>query len=277
MDMMHLKKRSVSGMLIGFQLFIAAFLGFNSIAEGYVIPPEQLLEFMSKEVPGFNSVEIGWTSQSNEVSGDTTYTINETVWFRSPNLLRVIREEGVVQGEDVAGLGAGYLGLFCGKPAESKRLLIRLGVPSANSSYTRIGGKVAYRIGSQAGDGPMLLLEKDRFLPVLLVFEPPNDRTGELARVRFKDYRKVGDGWFPFEIHYDGPSGVTEAYLVRQVMFNRPPPVERPESPRIEAPESPGEERPSNAVKEGEGDRLKRVIRAFEEKFGENGAVDDSQ
>lgn len=259
-----------------FLVSMFVFWGLWDAVSAYVMPPEQLLEFMSEKVPGCESMEIGWTASSSTLIEEGGGTVEEIVWFRRPNLLRVLRDSGEVRGEDVAGLEAGYLGLFCGDEKEAERLLIRLGVAGTRSSYTRHEGEVAYRIGSDSGGGPTLLLEKKRFLPLLLLFEPRDGKVGGFAKVRFRDYRKVGEGWFPFEILYDGPSGVTGAYTVRQVLFNRPPPERAPKRSSLDSV-SPSEDKGASQGRgESESDRLKKVIRAFEQKYGENGPREDS-
>jgi len=257
-------------------------LGTTSFA--YVVPPEQLLEFMAGKVPGCQSIEVVWIRGAGGKSGDEGDLWGESVWFRPPDLLRVTREDGGVVDQGAAGLDAGYMGLFCARASASERLLAELGIAVDTSSYTRLDGDPVYRIGARFGEVPMLLLEKERFLPLLLVFTPRDARG--LASVKFRDYRKTGEGWFPYEIVYQDPDGFVETYVVRDIKFDQPPP-ERP--PRVARP-GPGEEsvggrpprlgqpsqsekpaQPETPRKGGDEERLERIIRAFEEKFGEDG------
>ncbi len=200
-------------------LFVLA-TGFSEDASGYVVPPEQLLEFMAENVMGFETLGITWkySPGGGEMGGEP---VTVDVWFRSPADYSVHHREGPDRVRP-GGPGAWFLELFCGKSHRSERFLVRQGLDLGTSVYTRLDRTVAYRIGREIPEAPVLLLEKSRFIPLLLRCEPHNG--DGIMEVRFLDYRRVDDGWFPHEILYKSASGVTGAYTVLEVRPNDPAP-----------------------------------------------------
>jgi hypothetical protein len=100
-------------------------------------------------------------------------------------------------------------------------LLLEMGIDVQKVSYTRIDGVVAYRIGETDQASPKVLVEKGRFLPLLLSYKAPG-LGGGLAKVKFVDYRKVEQAWYPFEIFCSTADGTTEKYTVRSLKVNGP-------------------------------------------------------
>ena len=237
-------------------------LGPAGESAGYVMPPEQVLEYMAKHVLGFESLGMVLESPREQDENEGEGPVQKKVWFRPPDTVHVH------PGDDGEGgvfpwLESGVLALFCGDSREAERLLARLSVGLHYSAYDRLEGIVVYRIGLPPGDGPLLLVEKKRFIPLLLVFEPPGARVEERARVRFNDYRKIGDGWFPYEIVCHTASGVSRAYTVRDVSVNTPARDWISASPEAKAPVGDRDKKASG--------RLERALRTFEEKYGPDG------
>jgi len=247
-------------MLSGIFGALVLVLGPVEESAGYVMPPEQVLDYMAKYVLGFETLGVVLEFTREEDEGGEEGPVTKRVWFRPPDRIHV--RAGDEGGDVFPWLEPGVLSLFSGNQRETERFLARSGVGLGlhDSSYDRVEGTVAYRIGSSVGDGPILWVEKQRFLPLLLVFEPPGARVGETARVRFKDYRKIGDGWFPYEIVCRAASGVTRAYTVRDLSVNAPV------QDWISAPSERKE--PERDQGDRESGRLERVLRTFEEKYG---------
>ena len=227
-------------------------------AAGYVIPPEQLLEFMAENVTGYDTLGLIWEHRSGARDrAEEPVTMN--LWYRAPGDVRFEIRDG--RYDPPPGTpGAGFLELFCGDRGRIERFLARHGLDLQTSAYTRQDGTVAYRIGRAAPAAPVLLLEKSRFIPLLFRYEPDDVTVGETAEILFRDHRRVGEGWFPHEILYRAASGVTGVYEVRDLRKNEPLPSGFPSA---SGPEGGG------AASEGEEERLERVIRAFEEKYGD--------
>jgi hypothetical protein len=101
-------------------------------------------------------------------------------------------------------------------------VLYGMGVWLPKTGYTRIDGIIAYRIGDSQEVSPKLLVEKARFLPLLMVYKSPSHPEGDLIKVRFLDYRKVQQGWLPFEITWSYGQNITEKYIINSVKVNVP-------------------------------------------------------
>jgi len=227
-------------------------------AGGYVIPPEQLLEFMAESVTGYDTLGLRWEHGSG-VRGRPKDPVIMNLWYRSPGDVRFENRDG--RYDPPPGTpGAGFLELFCGDRDRIERFLARHGLDLQTSSYTRLDGTVAYRIGRVAPSAPVLLLEKSRLIPLLFRYEPDDAAVGETTEILFRDHRRVGEGWFPHEILYRAASGVTGFYEVRDLRKNEPLPSGFPSAAGPEDRET---------VPEGEEQRLERVIRAFEKKYGD--------
>ncbi len=229
--------------------------------QGYVIPPEQLLEFMAENVAGFQTLGLTWEHRSaSEEEGEEPVVMD--VWFRPPEEVRVaprgIYTEGVPEEPELA-----FLSLFSGNQHLIQRFLTWKGVDLGASSYTRLDRVVAYRIGRKSSGTRVLLLEKSRFIPLLLRYEPDHAGAEETTEIRFQEYRRLEDGWFPRRILYRTASGVTGTYRVRDLRRNEPHPSGFSSMER-----SKEGERASEPVSEEEK-RLESVIRAFEEKYGD--------
>ena len=239
-------------------------------AEGYVVPPEQLLDFMAESVAGFDTLSVTWERSEGTGGPESPAALKEQIWFRRPGEAWIQRTEGNGDGA-LEDLWVDFLELFSGRRAASERFLVRSGVEVVRSAYARVDRTVAYRIGGAGA--PALFLEKSRFLPLALVYEPPDAGVGEVAELRFQEYEKTGEGWFPHEILYTSASGVTGILKVKIVRPNAPFPESGP-PPRMQGAgrETTGEtaeEASGETAGEKEPGRLERVIRAFEEKYGD--------
>jgi len=241
-------------------VFVLSWVSFAEV-QGYVIPPEQLLEFMAENVAGFQTLGLTWEHiPASEDGGNEPDVVD--VWFRPPEEVRVAPRVpctgGVPEEPELA-----FLSLFSGNQHLVQRFLSWKGVDLSASSYTRLDREVAYRIGQKASGTPVLLLEKSRFIPLLLRYEPDQAGAEETTEIRFQEYRRLEDGWFPRRILYRAASGVTGTYRVRDLRRNEPLPGGFSSMER-----SKEAERASEAVSEEEK-RLESVIRAFEEKYGD--------
>ena len=94
-----------------------------------------------------------------------------------------------------------YRQLFMANDREKiERILQPIGIDLTKTSLTRFNGAIAYRIGGKEPDSPKLIIEKKRFLPLLLIYRIPDKDDTEVITVKFEDYQKKDKGWYPFEI-----------------------------------------------------------------------------
>ena len=95
-----------------------------------------------------------------------------------------------------------------------------MGMDLTRVSYDRVGGVVAYRIGRPQEGAPAIFIEKERFLPVFLKYGTSKGDGRDSITIEFKDYRKLEQGWYPFEIIYREERGFKERYTIDQVQVN---------------------------------------------------------
>jgi hypothetical protein len=206
-------------------VFLVFLLWLNQIhsatSHAYVMPAEQILQFMTANFSKFQTVVIRQSTRVEDSEGNEEKAFEETITMKSPNLFH-----SKVTGspaEDILRRDHSYWQMFLANSAS--RLMDALhgmGIGLQKTSYTRIDGIIAYQIGDNHEDSPKLLVEKARFLPLLMVYRSPSQPEGDLIKVRFLDYRKVQQGWLPFEITCSYGQETTEKYTVDSVKVNVP-------------------------------------------------------
>ncbi|MGD9039706.1 MAG: hypothetical protein PVH82_08735 [Desulfobacteraceae bacterium] len=232
--------------------------------QGYVIPANQLIAFMAKNFSKFQTLVIIQSTQQkdeNDDMGDASFM--ERVWMESPDRLRsqvTDHPMGRVREPDMS-----YRQVLMANSAQRlTQLLSSMGVNLHSVALTRIDGIIAYRIGDKEPERPKILVEKDRFLPLLLVYRASRPLVLETITVQFKDYKKMEEGWYPFEIIYTDGQGFKEIYTIHTLKANVPIDPALFVMPKREfAPEQVSE--PGEVPAEEE--RLREIIRKFEEKY----------
>jgi hypothetical protein len=139
-----------------------------------------------------------------------------------------------------------------------------MGVNLHSVAFARVDGVIAYRIGDKEPERPKILVEKDRFLPLLLVYGLSGRSGLEKITVQFKDYKKMDEGWYPFHIIYSDGKGLKESYMIHTLQANVPIDPALFVMPKREfAPDQAPEPRQGPAEEE----RLREIIKRFEEKY----------
>ncbi|HDZ24407.1 MAG TPA: hypothetical protein ENH70_07720 [Desulfobacteraceae bacterium] len=198
---------------------------------GYIMPAEQLLGLMSARFSRFHTVLLTQSTQLMTTGEEDRETISfeEKVWIQSPGLhgsLVVPEIEGRdMTPEDIQSLrldvDSGYRKLLVANTAGNlSTYLMEWGIDRETVSLTRINGVIAFCIGKSPKEGPRLLIEKERFLPLLLSHRATLGQETREVEVRFEDYRKTQNGWFPFRIEYFLDGEPVEKYIVLEANFN---------------------------------------------------------
>jgi hypothetical protein len=203
--------------------------------DAYIMPAEQLLDLMSARFSRFKTVLLSESTRLIGAEGDNNpaMTFEEQVWIKSPGssgsqIAPEIEGQGM-SVEDIKTLrldvDTAYRQLLVSNsPQHLSTLLLEWGIDLASVSLTRLDGDIAYCIGERPKEGPRLLVEKERFLPLLVSYRAVYGKETRIVQVRFKDYRKVEKGWFPFRIDYFLDGDPVESYLVLKAEFNVPLP-----------------------------------------------------
>jgi hypothetical protein len=206
-------------------------------AVAYVMPSEQLLGFVADNFKKFKTISILQSTRLMSSLGDEpALTFEERIWVQPPRFYRSqivteIEEEGISLDEIQASrldIDPGYRQLMAANSRQdlSNRLLA-WGIDLSLVSLTRLDGTVAYAIGDYKDKTmPTLLIEKKRFLPILLRY-PVSGRPGaEPVTLRFDDFRAVSGGWYPFRVDCLQGGELIERYLLLEAKFNVPLPPE---------------------------------------------------
>jgi hypothetical protein len=232
--------------------------------QGYVIPAEQLIAFMAKNFSKFQTLVIIQSTQQkdeNDEVGEESFM--ERIWMESPDRLRsqvTDHPMGRVKEPDMS-----YRQVLMANSAQRLvQLLSGMGVNLHSVALTRIDDVIAYRIGDKEPERAKILVEKDRFLPLLLVYGSSRLPVLETITVQFKDYKKMDEGWYPFEIIYSDGKAFKEIYTIHTLKANVPIDPALFVMPKREfAPDQASE--PGQVPAEEE--RLREIIKKFEEKY----------
>lgn len=237
---------------------VAAFLvtgmwgGFHAPrqASAYVMPAEQLVGLMAAKFSSFKTLVI---TQSTELmdsgSNESVMAFREEVWVKPPHLcgsriLADVEEGGMSQDEIQAvrfGIDSGYRQLLiANNPRDLLDRLSEWGIDQTSVALTRLDGTIAYCIGDTSATGPRLLVEKRRFLPLLVSYRAVDD-PHKLITVRFEDYQALGNGWYPYRIEYFLDGELMERYVLLDAQVNVPLPSGRTHKPETGPVSSSGD------------------------------------
>jgi hypothetical protein len=228
-----------------------------NICLGYIIPSEQVIEFMTGNFSGFRTIAI---TQNTRQADNMFY--NEQIFMKSPDLIyRKVMDMDRTSSSETSY----YTLLMANNPSMIKHMLSALHINLDIIEYAKTDGTIAYCIGDKDPMSPKLLVEKGRFLPLLLKYRSPDDPYGDIITVEFKDYRELDNGWFPFEIIYSLDNKMVETHSIQSVQANISiDPSLFLSGKNALNPDMQTREKSSNEI---ENDRLKKIIKTFEEKY----------
>jgi len=210
---------NMKSFLRGIRLIIYFILILNGRAYGYVMPAEQLLAFMADNFADIQTAIIVESTLRTERDNEKVFM--EQVQLKSPNLFSLKVFDNTARGGRLPDMAYRQL-LIANTSSRLQGLLSMMGINLQAVSFTRIDGTIAYRIGEKEDNSPRLLIEKERFLPLLLIYTPGGDMSGDTVTVRFNDYRREDAGWIPFQITYSVNDRIREEYTIQSLQTNLP-------------------------------------------------------
>jgi hypothetical protein len=200
-------------------------------SQAYILPAEQLIEFMSRNFSRFRTIVVTRSVHllDSENEKDVKAVFEEKLSLKSFNLYHheltvppagygVIDVSNVERGQTLI-----YFPLFLLKSkSDVMDFLTEMCVNIEAVAFTRLDGTVAYRIGDKGPESPKLLIDKERFLPLLMTYWVRNYSKEVKVTVRFSDYRRLRNGWYPFEITYTKGDDLFEHHFVLDFKANIP-------------------------------------------------------
>jgi hypothetical protein len=216
------KVNRLPGYVMGFCLLTSFFSMSSDRCLGYVLPSSQLISYMVKNFSEFKTLVITQTTwQKGERNGEGWESYQERIWMESPGLFRsevLDLPKGRLMEPDTSFRSL----LMANNDTWVVELLTRMGINLNAAGLTRVEETVAYRIGGKDPDAPKIVIEKKRFLPLVLTYSFPGNNGTATITVLFSDYRKIDKGWYPFEITYFDPRGFRENCMIDTLQANVP-------------------------------------------------------
>ena len=281
-----------AGMIL---LVTSLLLLMSGSSSAYLMPVDQLIDKMRAKFSSFKTLII---DQSTHVLGpqdeETTMVFEEKTWIKSPGFCRsemtgrpehphrddahaaappppgepAVRERPAVSEAAVGQVNndTAFRRLLMGNNRDSiMTFLAQMGVNLENVWFTRLDGVAAYCVGDKGPDSPKLLINKESFLPLLFSYVPLRSSTRKIATVRFDNYKQVDSGWYPYEIDYSVETERVERYFVLSIIIN---PTIETSFFRITTERTKIPQQPENDQDVQQEERLKEVIKALKEKYG---------
>ena len=191
----------------------------NGNCYGYIIPAEQLLDFMAENFSNFKTMII--VQSTLQTGPESEKIFMEQIQLKSPDHFDLRSLDHMTGRTGLPYMAYRQL-LMANSRTRLEQLLSLMGINLEAVSLTRVDGVIAYQIGLKGDQSPKLLIEKERFLPLQLVYRMAGDTSEEVVTVRFQDYRKEGKGWFPFQISYSVDNRIREEYSIQNMETNIP-------------------------------------------------------
>jgi hypothetical protein len=228
---------------------------------GYILPADQIIRMAAENFSKFETLEIAQSTQREEnATVQEVLGFKERVWIKRPGLVRsdILNDSLVRPSEPDAGF---RLILLSNGWERLSRILSSMGIDLTRASFDRVNDVVAYRIGVDNEESPAIFIEKERFLPLFLRYRTSGRDRSVSITVEFNEYRKLEQGWYPFEITYREKEGFKETYRVDQIQVNVP--MDRSLFDAVEVEASNTSSRPAD-----EDERLRSIIKNMEKRYG---------
>lgn len=241
--------------LVPIALFLLALGSFlpGGLAAAYVLPSQQLLQFMAVHFAKFETLVINQTVERQSAEGIQSF--GEILTMKDPDLIHAAVTE--TAGNLPRVIDRSFRALFLAStPGKIESLLKGAGVDTERVSYTRVDGTVAYLIGDKKSDGPNMAVEKARSLPLFFSYPSRFTQGPETIKVDFRDYRRVEQGWYPFEILISSNAGWKERYTLQSIRVN------------VAADLSQVEALPMGTSQTQKDEAIQGIIKKFEQQYG---------
>ena len=234
------------------QRFIISILGLAlsisaaglEVAHGYLLPPQQILEFVTEKTEKIYNFRLEVVVESPDPDLPDTMIRKEMVYYAArPDLLRL---ETVGQAEDTTVLvGAGKrlalmdghlvaeparhedifpALLYADSPQTLEILLAAEQVDLGQVHLGRLGNEIAYVIGGSPREvgAPQFWCDKDNFWPIRLIGRRSSSGVDDLLDIRFLSYQEVaGSIWLPTVIEIYRQDQLVFRITVQRISFNQ--------------------------------------------------------
>ena len=243
-------------------------------SKAYIMPAEQLIDLMSRNFSQFKTLII--TQSTHLITPEdleVQVVMEEKILLKSPGFHHselVDLPDGWSSNPYLLSAAKSstdytFRRLFLKSDKNTTMtLLTEMGIDLSLVAITRYNGVIAYRLGEKDPKGPKLLVEKEKFLPLLLSYRLWGDTGQKTVTVLFSDYRKVAEGWYPYETAIFTEEELEERYFVIDLLVNTP--IESSFFDQHEEPFRYPQDSEKDRQSPEEG-RLKEIIEFLKEKY----------
>ncbi len=241
-----------------------------SETRAYVMPPGQILGFMVKNFSSVSTLVVKqWVKASRSSGEEQGQLVEVKVSLKRPwfyHCERTVAEEEGSNISDARACGwynvAKFQCIFLQHSVtEMIGFLSRVGVQSSEVSLTHIGSEIAYLIGRRRIGESYLILSRKTFLPLLLHIGVAGSPMGPFD-LRFNDYRRVDEGFYPYRIICEADHTGAEEYVAQEAIANISiePSTFRPANRQVNSPAA------QDLAPAPNNERVKEVIEIFKQR-----------
>jgi hypothetical protein len=228
-------------MFLGVLLNIS--LSTNKAAQAYILPPEQIIEYVSKQTAKIYNFHFVVWAESPDPEFPKAMMRREIVMYAArPDFLRqeMVGEAGsditlVSSGRRISVTDGHLLAeplrhedifailLHANSPQTLETLLASEQVDFSQVHLSRWDKRIAYVIGGPPGEdrSPQFWCDKDKFLPLRLIGRRLDQNTVDLVDIRFLSYQKVGESvWLPWVIEFYRQDELFLRLTVQKAYYN---------------------------------------------------------
>lgn len=236
-----LSKRWPVIIILGVLLNISVLV--NKAARAYILPPEQILEYVSIQTAKiYNFHFLVWAESPDPEFPRTMMRREMVIYATRPDLLR--QEMVGEAGSDITLASSGRrisvtdghlvaeptrhediftILLHANSPQTLETLLMTEQVDLSQAHLSRFEKRIAYVIGGppKGGKSPQFWCDKDTFLPLRLIGRRLYHNVPDLVDIRFLSYQKVGESiWLPWIIEFYRQDTLFLRLTVQEAYFN---------------------------------------------------------
>ena len=212
-------------------------------AQAYVLPPEQIIEHVSKQTgKTYNFHFVVWAESPDPEFPKAMMRREMVMYAARPDFLR--QEMVGEAGSDITLASSGRrisvtdghllaepprhedifaILLHANSPQTLETLLMLEQVDLSQAHISRFDKRIAYVIGGPPGAGksPQFWCDKDKFLPLRLIGRRLYHNVADLVDIRFLSYKKVGESiWLPWVIEFYRQDKLFLRLIVQKAYFN---------------------------------------------------------
>ena len=212
-------------------------------AQAYILPPEQIIEYVSKRTAAvYNLHFVVWAESPDPDLPKAMMRREMVIYAARPDFLR--QEMVGEAGSDITLVSAGRrisvteghllaeplrhedifaMLLHADSPQTLETLLASEQVDFSQVHLSRWDKRIAYVIGGPPGEArsPQFWCDKDKFLPLRLIGRRLDQNTVDLVDIRFLSYQKVGESvWLPWLIEFYRQDELFLRLTVQKAYYN---------------------------------------------------------